>query len=235
MGDAAKNEFHLKIRRATRDDEGIYRCSTLGLEPVDATLTVVVPAAGPPMITGDEGPIMAGRQLRLSCSSRGGHPAPHLTWYNGTDRIEAPQRADDGVGGDVTSQSISARITKWDNGVNLTCVADQGFPTLTPALTASTILAVHYPAEVMVPRPSLHVLVGSPANLTCLTEGNPAATIAWRKMVDSTQDQGSMSGSSLYIPKVSKDDAGVYQCSADNGVPPAGVGTVSLDVLLIAD
>ncbi|XP_078700007.1 kin of IRRE-like protein 2 [Branchiostoma floridae x Branchiostoma belcheri] len=231
VGDASKYEFHLKIRRARREDEGIYRCSTLGLDPVDATLTVVVPADGPPMISGGDSAILAGGQLLLSCSSRGGHPPPELTWYNGTGRIEAQHDSADGTSGEVTSRRISAKITKWDNGVNMTCVADQGFPTLTPALAASTILAVHYATEVVVPRPSLHVLEGSPANMTCLAEGNPAATITWRKMVDSSQSQGFMSGSSLYLPKVMKDAAGVYQCLADNGVSPVGVGTVSLDVL----
>ena len=34
----------------------------------------------------------------------------------------------------------------------------------------------------------------------------------------------------LHLQKVSKQDSGMYQCEADNRVPPLGLGTVNLQV-----
>ncbi|XP_078689229.1 kin of IRRE-like protein 2 [Branchiostoma floridae x Branchiostoma belcheri] len=84
-GDPAAGEFNLEIRQVSPQDGGKYSCYT---DPAtaaeDATLTVIVPMPGPPTITGGELITTAGGPLSLTCRAPGGHPAPRLTWLNGT-------------------------------------------------------------------------------------------------------------------------------------------------------
>ncbi|XP_019617129.1 PREDICTED: hemicentin-1-like [Branchiostoma belcheri] len=125
---------------------------------------------------------------------------------------------------------ILPTLTKWDNGVNFTCTADQGYPQLTHPKSSSAILSVHYPPTVIVPQTSVHVREGSPANLSCMVDSNPPATVTWRKLGHGLVMKGKKGGQTMSLPKASRYDSGVYECTADNGVLPHGMGTATLDV-----
>ncbi|KAI8490774.1 cell differentiation [Branchiostoma belcheri] len=145
LGDTSRGEHNLQILRAANSDEGEYRCSTLSLdETADATLTVVVPLSGPPDIIGDTAPRKAGQGLMLTCTSVGGRPPPRLTWYNGTRPYKLPDDAfKEGINkGEVMLNLVIPYLTKWDNGANLSCKADQGFPSLVKPRTAVNVLNV---------------------------------------------------------------------------------------------
>ncbi|XP_035685771.1 cell adhesion molecule 3-like [Branchiostoma floridae] len=185
VGDASQGEYNLHIRGAQVEDSGDYRCSTPSVRAAaDVTLTVVVPMVGPPDITGAELPLTAGDELLLRCRSRGGFPPPRLTWYNGTHRFGSEDTAGDDEGGSVTLELFTARVSKWDDGANFTCVADQGFPDIVRPRAASRILRVDYPPTVSVPSPSVHAREGQAVNLTCYVDSNPKATVTWRKLGD---------------------------------------------------
>eukprot|EP00058_Branchiostoma_floridae_P013351 XP_002598839.1 hypothetical protein BRAFLDRAFT_74484 [Branchiostoma floridae] len=231
VGDASQGEYNLHIRGAQVEDSGDYRCSTPSVRAAaDVTLTVVVPMVGPPDITGAELPLTAGDELLLRCRSRGGFPPPRLTWYNGTHRFGSEDTAGDDEGGSVTLELFTARVSKWDDGANFTCVADQGFPDIVRPRAASRILRVDYPPTVSVPSPSVHAREGQAVNLTCYVDSNPKATVTWRKLGDRLPRDSIQRERSLQIVKVSKYDSGVYQCEADNRILPVGVGSIRLEV-----
>ncbi|KAI8491032.1 hypothetical protein Bbelb_310730 [Branchiostoma belcheri] len=230
-GDPAAGEFNLDIRQARPEDGGKYSCYT---DPAtaaeDATLTVIVPMPGPPTITGGELITTAGGPLSLTCRASGGHPAPRLTWLNGTHPFRSGRDAASNHGNERTLELFVPRLTKWDHGANFTCLADQGFPDLARTRATSRILRVKYPPVVSVPSPSVHVRQGEPASLSCMVDSNPRATVTWRKVGGSLPVLAVPRDHLLHLPKVSSQDGGLYHCVADNKVPPAGQGTVTLQV-----
>ncbi|XP_078700003.1 kin of IRRE-like protein 2 [Branchiostoma floridae x Branchiostoma belcheri] len=231
VGDALQGEYNLNIRDAQVEDSGDYRCSTPSVRAAaDVTLTVIVPMVGPPDITGAELPLTAGDELLLRCRSRGGYPPPRLTWYNGTHQFGSEDTASNDEGGTVTLELFTARVSKWDDGANFTCVADQGFPDIVKTRAASRILRVDYPPTVSVPSPSIHAREGQSVNLTCYVDSNPKATVTWRKLGDRLPRDSIQRERSIQIVKVSKYDSGVYQCEADNRILPVGVGSIRLEV-----
>ncbi|CAH1228226.1 KIRREL [Branchiostoma lanceolatum] len=232
IGDESKGIFNLQISNVQLKDGGRYRCGAFGLDSKEATLTVIVPTPRPPVIKGAELPAKAGQQVTLSCSSAGGHPQPSLTWYN-ESRIFKHMEVihHEGVGRTVVDLVLPA-LTKWDNGVNFTCTANQGYPQLTQPKSSSATLSVHYPPTVIVPQTSVHVREGNPANLSCIVDSNPPATVTWRKLGHGLVIKGKNGnrGQTMSLPKASRYDSGVYECTADNGVLPHGMGTATLDV-----
>ncbi|XP_066289291.1 lachesin-like [Branchiostoma lanceolatum] len=63
-----------------------------------------------------------------------------------------------------------------------------------------------------------------------MVDSNPKADVTWRKVGGSLPSLKMPREHVLHLPKVSKEDGGMYQCEADNGVPPHGLGTVNLQV-----
>ncbi|XP_019644227.1 PREDICTED: hemicentin-2-like [Branchiostoma belcheri] len=234
LGDTSRGEHNLQILRAANSDEGEYRCSTLSLdETADATLTVVVPLSGPPDIIGDTAPRKAGQGLMLTCTSVGGRPPPRLTWYNGTRPYKLPDDAfKEGINkGEVMLNLVIPYLTKWDNGANLSCKADQGFPSLVKPRTAVKVLNVRYPPTVTVTPKSSRVMEGESLNVTCHVDSNPPADVDWRKVGHALPFRVDNRGQVLHLDRVSSSDAGIYQCIAENGIPPDGYGTFTLEVL----
>ncbi|XP_078619190.1 kin of IRRE-like protein 3 [Branchiostoma floridae x Branchiostoma japonicum] len=227
-------EFNLEIRDVQLEDDGVYRCSTFSAgEAVDARLTVIVPPAEPPEIISNRRSVAAGQPLHISCRSRGGLPPPKLTWYNGTVPVDdtfVQSRALDN--GEVILDLSIPAVAKWDNGVNMSCKADQGFPDLVEPLVAPFILDVQYSPKVNPLQSLWSVKEGTFTNLTCLVDSNPRTIVRWKKLDGgSLPIKGRESNWSFLLTKVSRGDNGIYQCQADNGISPAASATISLDVL----
>ncbi|CAH1230402.1 HMCN2 [Branchiostoma lanceolatum] len=192
-----------------------------------------VPPSQPPIISGDVGPRLAGEGLVLSCLSEGGRPPPRLKWYNGTEQYVLPTSSP-GQSAGVSSASLDlvvSQLQRWDNGVNLSCVAEQVLPGLTTRQTTSRTLRINYPPTVTLPVKSVRVVEGESANLTCLVESNPASVLQWTKLGGKSLSRAQRRGYTFRIPRVSRADSGTYQCVADNGVEPRGVGTISVEVI----
>ncbi|XP_078699992.1 kin of IRRE-like protein 3 [Branchiostoma floridae x Branchiostoma belcheri] len=231
---ADAGEFNLEIRKVKLEDDGIYRCSTFYAEnAADARLTVVVPPTRRPDIIIKSDPPTVGQALRVVCRSSGGRPLPKLTWYNGTHPIRQPvhgwnrgRQAADGQ-----SALMIPVLTKWDNGMNLTCRADQGFPDLVEPAVTSTVLNIQYPPVVSAVKSTVRVKEGTFTNLSCYVDSNPLATVMWRKLDGHLPADGEERHRSFILPAVSRKHAGRYQCRADNGIQPDAFATILLDVL----
>ncbi|KAI8507069.1 hypothetical protein Bbelb_155080 [Branchiostoma belcheri] len=227
VGDTSRGEFNLEIRDIKLEDDGKYSCYTDPMAAADAILTVVVPMPNPPQISGGELSLTSGEQLSLTCRASGGHPAPRLTWLNGTEPFQTSAVSS----GEAQSLELFLpRVTKWDHGANFTCLADQGFPQLARPKSSSRILRVKYPPMVSVPSPSVHVREGEPASLSCMVDSNPKATVTWRKVGEVLPSLNIIRDHVMQLPKVTRKDGGLYHCEADNGVRPVGLGSVNMQV-----
>ncbi|XP_066273116.1 kin of IRRE-like protein 1 [Branchiostoma lanceolatum] len=115
--------------------------------------------------------------------------------------------------------------------MNMTCRASQQFPEITSVQESWNILWVHYPPVVSVPISSVSIVEGEPAILTCLVDSSPAASISWIKLGHRMPLMEDVGKQTLSITNTTRHHAGIYQCSAENGILPIGVGTVTLEVL----
>ncbi|XP_078700015.1 contactin-4-like [Branchiostoma floridae x Branchiostoma belcheri] len=100
-----------------------------------------------------------------------------------------------------------------------------------PCSTASYTERCRDPPSVTVPVPSVRVVEGETADLTCLIDSNPPATIKWARLGRPVVLNGNTGQKIFRIPRTSRQDAGIYQCTVDNGVQPEAVGTVTLEIL----
>ncbi|XP_078699991.1 kin of IRRE-like protein 2 [Branchiostoma floridae x Branchiostoma belcheri] len=226
-------EFNLEIRNVQLEDDGVYRCSTFSAgEAVDAKLTVIVPPTEPPEIVASRRSVAAGQSLHISCRSRGGLPPPKLTWNNGTVPVDDTfVQSRELENGEVILDLTIPTVVKWDNGVNMSCKADQGFPDLVEPRVTSFILDVQYSPTVYPVKNLWSVKEGTFTNLSCFVDSNPWTAVRWKKLDGPLPIKGKESNWSFLLTKVSRSDTGIYQCRADNGIRPADSATLSLDVL----
>ncbi|KAF4523238.1 hypothetical protein B566_EDAN011464 [Ephemera danica] len=73
---------------------------------------------------------------------------------------------------------------------------------------------------------------GGTVTLECKASGNPVPTITWKKKDGLlASGQHSVEGFSLTLEQVDRHQAGMYQCSASNGVGQPATFDVTLHVL----
>eukprot|EP00058_Branchiostoma_floridae_P013555 XP_002599043.1 hypothetical protein BRAFLDRAFT_81702 [Branchiostoma floridae] len=231
VGDTEGGEFNLRIQNARLEDEGKYQCSVFSVDGVsrDAKLTVIVPPPEPPRITGNSNPHRVGEGAVLTCRSEGGSPLPRLSWYNGS--VQYNQSDTETSGNGVEVNYLVPRLTKWHNGANLSCRADQHFPGTVQPQVVWTVLDVQYPPTVTVSRPQITVVEGGSANLSCVVDSNPVSHITWSRLGDHMPPRLEIRGQELHIPVVSRTDSGTYQCEADSSVGQGARGLINLNVL----
>ncbi|KAG0421740.1 hypothetical protein HPB47_002400, partial [Ixodes persulcatus] len=141
-----------------------------------------------------------GSHVDLPCVAQG-YPPPHYTWYK-EDRgrrlsvVESDRmQSSNGV--------LSIRAVNVHDGGRYVCIARNtvGEQKIETLLSVAVLLS----AEVS---PAFQtVAMGLPAVFNCSVEGQPVHSITWRKMVSQSQ---------LRIQTVRRDDAGMYQCVAQN-------------------
>ncbi|XP_020504889.2 cell adhesion molecule-related/down-regulated by oncogenes isoform X2 [Labrus bergylta] len=112
-----------------------------------------------------------------------------------------------------------ATPTRSDEG-SYTCAAETEQGTVTSAKYTVNVLE---PVSITEGLTDQLVSPGSSARFTCLSRGNPSPNITWlfnaEPVVPSRRFQ--MSGSSLVVTDVTKQDEGVFQCLLDNGISSA--------------
>ncbi|GIY67332.1 hemicentin-1 [Caerostris darwini] len=121
------------------------------------------------------------------------------------------------------SSIILDPVTLDDSG-NYTCKASNSAGG--DAYTTSLLVKAH-PRWVSVPNDVVSTL-GSSVSVHCIATGSPEPNIIWKKysvqnksdyITIKTEDSG-RNNSVLRIPSVSYEDAGRYECAADNGISP---------------
>ena len=159
----------------------------------------------------------AGEEIDLECVSEGGNPAPVLTWLvNGqTFQATSSQENERLSGGLWKSVAfLKLPVSRTDNGDKVECVAEH--PALETPSTATIQLEIFYPPRIDVTISKSGALIeGSEVTLSCQAEANPPARITWRKL---ESGEASIIGTTpqLHLAGISKEDAGTYQCTAEN-------------------
>ncbi|CAH1229530.1 KIRREL3 [Branchiostoma lanceolatum] len=232
VGDTKGGEFNLRIQNARLEDEGKYQCSAFSVQGVTTVqLFVVVPPTAV-RITGNLTPRVVGEGMVLSCRSEGGSPIPRLSWYNGTVRNPQSDHAFimDAETSTVAVNLLIPSLTKWDNGANISCVSDQGFPGTVRPKVAWTSLVVYYPPVVTPEHPSVRVAEGESVQMSCHVNSSPVTRVTWTRLANGEPTDITDSSGALHMENVSRSHAGLYECRADNGIKPAAAATVLLDV-----
>ncbi|XP_035679045.1 kin of IRRE-like protein 3 [Branchiostoma floridae] len=228
-----EEEYNLFINPVQPEDDGMFRCWVREFrgEPAEAMLTVLT-QAGAPVITGYSNPVREGDTLTLSCTSRGGHPRPILSWSLGSVPLEAYTRSTD-----VSEIGVTFRIQREHHGQVVTCSASQpGFPQLLRDLSTHITLEVQYAPSVsiVVASPEMtkegkivKVKEGSTVTIKCNVESNPPSTIEWHgpRSVPLPLNQPE-----LHISTIARNQGGTFICTADNSIASASNKT-TVDVL----
>jgi len=102
-------------------------------------------------------------------------------------------------------------------------------------LSVQHTLDVQVPATVIAspPHGAISVKEGEEVNLQCEVSGNPQPSVVWSKQdgnVPQASHRTCPKNSCLTLSSVSRDDSGVYTCSADNGVGQPDSATINLTV-----
>ena len=230
-------------------DDGMWECQVSqssyqandGLSSEPAQLVVRHPPAEPRIYTDGrtfaserELSVLADREQALTCESRGGNPAPVLTWWLGGTQLEARQRNESAASPDIKQwtavSSLVHTFSKSDNGKTVKCSVYHEALT-SKVREAKLSLDIQYPPSVKLQRigeTGSEVEDGlDPFRLRCLAEGNPAPDIVWRKLGHTSIFS---LGEFLKFEPVKKSDSGTYICLARNTIGASDEISAVLDV-----
>ncbi|ROT85997.1 putative nephrin, partial [Penaeus vannamei] len=193
---------------------------------------------------GEEGPesaqvmrAVAGRTLKVECSSDGGNPPPTITLYMNRDKIFANLTQ---VGKTTRAQAeIEVKSTEKDSEV----VCEVTNPATTAPLTARITLVVLFPpleAHSWVTPDTVDE--GSKVTLVCQTSSSfPASNITWHSEGDElgtgliTRSQaaygGTVTRSEMVKELAAEDDGRSFTCDAENGLGVTVSNNVTVNVL----
>ncbi|XP_038062925.1 uncharacterized protein LOC119733421 [Patiria miniata] len=202
-------------------------------------LTVLV--NGPPdslAITGS--PTMTSNKPSiLVCRAYTGYPESwNLVWSNGDTPLPSPTTVYASFGsGFMFTSTLAFTPRREDNGNYITCSAQK------PSWNSPTEVGYFGPVNVQY-RPEFtliqvypvgQIIEGDDVILSCGADANPKPTnfIAWEKVgsPDSLPSFYRDGTSTLTLSNISREQAGTYRCSGDNGVPPV-VYSNQVDVIV---
>ena len=172
----------------------------------------------------------AGEVVNLKCESNGGNPPAKLKWKVNGIVIQSSKSLISQLknGNWRTESSLTLPISRNDHNTQIECQVLHD--ALSIPLIAEFALNVLFPPIVntmMIPKTKL--LQGDSVTLTCEAVSNPPAKISWRKVghVQSILISEEM----LYFAKVSKTDAGTYQCQGENELGVSQPSVQNIDIL----
>lgn len=210
------NRGSLSISISERLDSGSYRCTAANyLGRIAATSIIRVFVAPRLRVEPDDKYVSPGSTVQFTCEADG-VPQPIITWYKDGQPIFP-------FGGLTLSlHGITLgvpQVRPSDEG-EYTCRAQNAAGTV----EASAVLYVRdrvAPVIRVEPRDMLAKEGDEAIVLPCQAEGQPRPTISWRKdgtIVINSNKYRIESDDSLSIHNLTREDAGLYECSAQNGV-----------------
>ncbi|CAH1258557.1 KIRREL [Branchiostoma lanceolatum] len=179
--------------------------------------------------------VLKGDTVTLHCTIDGLPPSEMVQWYGPPDmrhissgnviakRFKGRYR----ILGDTSRGEHNLQILRAANSDE----GDYRCSTLSLDETADATLTVVDPPTVTVTPKTSRVMEGESLNVTCHVDSNPPADVDWRKVGHALPFRVDNRGQVLHLDRVSSSDAGIYQCIAENGIPPDGYGTFKLEVL----
>ncbi|MGH0143069.1 UNVERIFIED_CONTAM: hypothetical protein FKN15_022424 [Acipenser sinensis] len=221
----------LRIGAVQEMDAGEYSCVASSQTGTSSAMVVLNVGAPPEFSeTPADVTVEVGQSVTLACSARG-YPAPQVTWQrqDGQPLYIKPDSLSN-VFQLETGALLIESVWLDDEGIYV-CEAQNQFG-LIRAEVRITVTGLEPPllAEVA---PVISTLIGRSLTLSCvLLDGNPPPKRHWThngQPVSVSSRVSLQSDGSLYIDKVSQEDAGIFICRAVNLVGSANVSiTVSI-------
>ncbi|XP_051234454.1 immunoglobulin superfamily DCC subclass member 4 isoform X5 [Dicentrarchus labrax] len=223
----------LQILEVTKEDEGAYRCVVSNSARKDIsheamltvttgsteTLNMVVIVAPPQNAT-----VVLGRSAVMECMAQG-QPKPLVSW----SRQDGKPISTDVV---VLATNLVIRDTRRHHAGVYVCRANK--PKTREFVIAAAELHVPAPPVILQPPETASLSRGNTARFVCNSSGEPPPVLHWLKNgqpIKSFRRVKSQSPGVLLINQLALEDAGYYQCIADNGLGTA-CATAKLTVIV---
>ncbi|XP_061557654.1 immunoglobulin superfamily DCC subclass member 4 [Phycodurus eques] len=223
----------LQILEVTTEDEGAYRCVASNSARTDIShesrLTVTTDSAealnrdmivAPPQ----NSTVVLGRPAVMECMAQG-QPKPLVSW----SRQDGKSISTDVV---VLATNLVIRDTRRDHAGVYVCRANK--PRTREFFTAAAELHVPAPPVILQPPETVSLSRGNTARFVCNSSGEPAPALRWLKNgrpIRSFRRAKTQNPGVLLINQLALEDAGYYQCIADNGLGTA-CATAKLTVIV---
>ncbi|KAM4596581.1 immunoglobulin superfamily DCC subclass member 4 [Fundulus diaphanus] len=223
----------LHILEVTKADEGVYRCVasssarkdtsiearlTVTTGPLD-TLNPVVIVVPPQNAT-----VVLGHPAVMECMAQG-QPKPLVSW----SRQDGKPISTDVI---VLATNLVIRDTRYHHAGVYVCRANK--PKTREFVFASAELHVAAPPVIVQPPESVSLSRGSTARFLCNSSGEPLPVMHWLKNgqpIRSFRRMKVQSPGILLINQLALEDAGYYQCIAENRLGTA-CATAKLTVIV---
>ncbi|XP_033933466.2 basement membrane-specific heparan sulfate proteoglycan core protein-like, partial [Pseudochaenichthys georgianus] len=225
----------MTVAKARPLNHGAYRCVASNPFGITQTIVSLIVKESPVATVTPVGPlhVRVGDPINLECQGSG-EPLPSVSWHrldrNRKTLLSSPVPME----GNAVMQILAARPE--DSGTYV-CSArsnEGSSETRVEVLVEGGLvegggLQEPSPPRASVPEPLLVVVEGRTATLRCEAHGVPPPTISWSKLRSPLPWRHSVTGGSLVLPSVGRQDSGEYICSATNSLGASEV-TVALDV-----
>uniref|UniRef100_A0A8C5NCD1 Immunoglobulin superfamily DCC subclass member 4-like n=1 Tax=Gouania willdenowi TaxID=441366 RepID=A0A8C5NCD1_GOUWI len=223
----------LQILEVTKVDEGAYRCVASNSARRDISheaklsvttgstesLNTVMIVAPPQNAT-----VVLGHPTVMECMAHG-QPKPLVSW----SRQDGKPISTDVV---VLATNLVIRDTRRHHAGVYVCRANK--PKTREFVTAAAELHVPAPPMILQPPETMSLSRGNTARFLCNSSGEPAPVLHWLKNgqpIRSHRRVKSQNPGVLLINQLAQEDAGYYQCIADNGLGTA-CATARLTVIV---
>jgi len=215
-------------------DNGQFECrvkapgSGVDLHAQAVRLTVLMQPEPPKIVQGPKPTATEGKPFTLTCSSAGGSPDPQIQWYRvgGSQPLDAVLRP--GSGREPSTATLTLNATRADDGAVFRCqVWNRALPGNTKLEAVVTLNVNYYPRVDVGPDNPIKVERDASARLQCNVDAKPRVTnVRW------TRNNVFISNQMTHtLQRVTIHDAGLYVCSAENGLGQVGQAELKLDVL----
>ncbi|KAM9860850.1 immunoglobulin superfamily DCC subclass member 4 [Aulostomus maculatus] len=223
----------LQILEVTKEDEGVYRCVASNSARKDIShetrltvtpgsteaLTQMVIVAPPQNAT-----VVLGHPAVMECMAQG-QPKPLVSW----SRQDGKPISTDVV---VLATNLVIRDTRRHHTGIYVCRVNK--PKTREFVVAAAVLHVPAPPVILQPPETVSLSRGNTARFVCNSSGEPTPVLHWLKdgqPIKSFRRVKIQSPGVLLINQLALEDAGYYQCIADNGLGTA-CATAKLTVIV---
>ncbi|XP_067296718.1 basement membrane-specific heparan sulfate proteoglycan core protein-like [Pseudorasbora parva] len=200
----------LTIANVRLSNQGGYRCiatNAQGKSTITATLSIRQP---PKVRVTPSGPLMvrAGESVTLECSISG-KPRPSVSWFKqqGGSETELVSMTTD------TTASLQVTVRAAEDAGIFVCRAQSREGLAEGQVELKLEGGASYP-QASVTVTELTAVEGQSVSMHCHATGSPTPVISWSKLRAPLPWQHSVSGGSLTLSNVGRQDSGQYICNA---------------------
>ncbi|XP_047187667.1 immunoglobulin superfamily DCC subclass member 4 isoform X1 [Scophthalmus maximus] len=223
----------LQILEVTKEDEGAYRCvaSNSARKDISHEARLTVPAGSAEALNRvvivappQNATVVLGRPAVMECMAQG-QPKPLVSWSRQDGKPISTDVA-------VLATNLVIRDTRRHHAGVYVCRANK--PKTREFVIAAAELHVPAPPVILQPPETVSLSRGNTARFVCNSSGEPPPVLHWLKngkAIRPFRRVKTQSPGVLLINQLALEDAGYYQCIADNGLGTA-CATAKLTVIV---